>query len=231
VSVAGVAEALLAKELEKPRKHVCWKTGVGYLNQGYPKPLRTLHHKTLEKPHTYKGGAPSTAFRLARGLLDDAPRSLKKYPTRTTMGRSSRPWVEPADTSSPTYLQTKVKAFNATTNHFLPHGYSGNQHGSSTSVKSHFLLPIPGWAVKTYHCTRHTRHYSATDHPRGRTRRVPCPVILGTQPYPFPVDPPRSGLDQPSVNKGARPARHKTWGLFTTSSFTSPWCPGMADHS
>jgi hypothetical protein len=65
VSVAGVAEALLAKELEKPRKRVCWKTGVGYLNQGYPKHPRIPHHKTLKKPHTYKGGAPSTAFRLA----------------------------------------------------------------------------------------------------------------------------------------------------------------------
>jgi hypothetical protein len=44
-----------------------------------------------------------------------------------------------------------------------PHGYNDNQHGSSTSVKSHFLLPIPGWAVKTCHCTRHAEHYSATD--------------------------------------------------------------------
>jgi hypothetical protein len=45
------------------------------------------------------------------------------------------------------------------------------QNASTTStrtgVKSHFLLPIPGWAVKTYHYTHHTRHYSATDHPRG----------------------------------------------------------------
>jgi hypothetical protein len=35
-----------------------------------------------------------------------------------------------------------------------PHGYNDNQHGSSTSVKSHFLLPIPEWAVKTCHYTR-----------------------------------------------------------------------------
>jgi hypothetical protein len=44
-----------------------------------------------------------------------------------------------------------------------PYGYSGNQHGSSTSVKSHFSLLIPGWVVKTCHCTRHTEHYSTTD--------------------------------------------------------------------
>jgi hypothetical protein len=70
-----------------------------------------------------------------------------------------------------------------------PYGYSGNQHGSSTNVKSHFLLPILGWAVKTYHCTRHVIHSSTTYHPRGRIRRVPYPAIPGTRPYPFIVDP------------------------------------------
>jgi hypothetical protein len=116
-----------------------------------------------------------------------------------------------------------------------PHGYSGNQHGSSTSVKSHFLLPIPGWAVKTCHCTRHTEHYSATDHPRGRIRRVSYPEIPGTRPYPFIIDPPRSVLDPASTNcqsnKKARLACHRIRSLFTVSSSTSPWCSGMADHS
>jgi hypothetical protein len=78
---------------------------------------------------------------------------------------------------------------------FNPHGYSDNQHGSSTSVKSHFLLPIPEWAVKTYHCTRHVVHYSATNPPRARIRRVLYPKIPGARPYPFPVDPPRPGLE------------------------------------
>jgi hypothetical protein len=81
-----------------------------------------------------------------------------------------------------------------------PHGYSDNWHGSSTSVKSHFLLPIPGWAVKTCHCTRHAEHYSATDPPRGRIRRVTYPKIPGTRPYPFSVDPPRPVLDLASTN-------------------------------
>jgi hypothetical protein len=81
-----------------------------------------------------------------------------------------------------------------------PHGYSNNRHGGSTGVKSHFLLPISGWVVKTYHCTRHTMHYSATDHPRGRIRRVPYPAILGTRPYPFTVDLPRPVLDPTSTN-------------------------------
>jgi hypothetical protein len=40
------------------------------------------------------------------------------------------------------------------------HGYSSNRHGSSAGVKSHFLLPIPGWEVKTCHYTHHTMHYS-----------------------------------------------------------------------
>jgi hypothetical protein len=82
-----------------------------------------------------------------------------------------------------------------------PHGYSDNRYGSSTSVKSHFLLPIPGWAVKTYHYTRHAEHYSTTDPPRGRIRRVTYPEIPRTRPYPFPVDPPRPVLDPTSTNR------------------------------
>jgi hypothetical protein len=82
-----------------------------------------------------------------------------------------------------------------------PHGYSNNRHGGSTDVKSHFLLPIPGWAVKTCHCTRHTMHYSTTDHPRGRIRQVPYPAILGTRPYPSVVDPPRPILDPASTHR------------------------------
>jgi hypothetical protein len=76
-----------------------------------------------------------------------------------------------------------------------PHGYSNNRHGGSTGVKSHFLLPILGWEVKTYHCTCHTMHYFTTGHPRGRMRQVPYPAISGTRPYPSIVDPPRPVLD------------------------------------
>jgi hypothetical protein len=82
-----------------------------------------------------------------------------------------------------------------------PHGYSNNRHGGSTGVKSHFLLPIPGWEVKTYRCTRHTMHYFATDHPRGRIRQVPYPAIPGTRPYPSIVDPPRPVLDPASTHR------------------------------
>jgi hypothetical protein len=99
-----------------------------------------------------------------------------------------------------------------------PHGYSNNQHGGSTSVKSHFLLPILGWAVKTYHCARHAEHYSATNPPRGRIRRVSYPEIPRTRPYPFPVGPLQPVLDQLPVNKEARPACHRIWSLFTISS-------------
>jgi hypothetical protein len=147
-----------------------------------------------------------------------------KSPTCTTLGQAGRP-------ASLTNSQTKVKAFNATTNHFLPLWLQRHQHGSSTSVKSYFLLPIPGWVVKTCHCTRHVGHCYATDPPRGESRRASYPEISRARPYPFPVDPPRPGLDQPSLNKEARPTRHKTQGLFTVPSFTSPWCPGMAGHS
>jgi hypothetical protein len=141
-----------------------------------------------------------------------------------TLGRAGRP-------ASLTNSQTKVKAFNAITNHFLPPWLQRHQHRSSTSVKSYFLMPILGWAVKTYHCTRRAGHCYATDPSRGESRRSSFPKIPRARSYPFPVDPPLPGLDQLPVNKEARLARHKTQGLFTVPSFTSPWRPGMAGHS
>jgi hypothetical protein len=58
--------------------------------------------------------------------------------------------------------------------------------------------------VKTCHYTRHTTHYSTTDHPRGRIRRVPYPAIPGTRPYPFTVNPPRPVLDPASTNRRSK---------------------------
>jgi hypothetical protein len=98
-----------------------------------------------------------------------------------------------------------------------------------------FLPPIPEWEVKTCHYTHHTVHYFASDHPRGRIRQGPYPMIPETRPYPLTLDPsltrPRSDLDPPPVNKEERPTWHRAQSLFTVSSSTSPWCPGMADHS
>jgi hypothetical protein len=112
------------------------------------------------------------------------------------------------------------------------HGYSGNQHGSSTGVKSHFLPPIPGWEVKTCHYTHYTVHYFATEGGYDKDR---TPTILGTRPYPPVLDPsstwPRPSLDPPLVNKEERPTWHRTRSLFTVLSSTSPWCPGMAGQS
>jgi hypothetical protein len=144
---------------------------VGYLNKGYPhsttkkdKPLRKPRQRLRPrrynepKPRTERLDHVLTRTRLARR---DAS-TTGKSPTRMTLGQAGRP-------ASPTDFQTKVKAFNATANHFLPPWLQRLQHGSSTSVKSHFLLLIPGWAVKTYHCTRHDGYCSATDPPRGIT--------------------------------------------------------------
>jgi hypothetical protein len=69
------------------------------------------------------------------------------------------------------------------------HGYSCDRRRNSTSVKSHFLLPIPGWEVKTCHYTHHTAHCFATDNPRGRIRQGPYPTISGIRPYPPVLDP------------------------------------------
>jgi hypothetical protein len=68
------------------------------------------------------------------------------------------------------------------------HGYNSYRRGSSTSVKSYVLLPIPGWEVKTCHYTHHVVHYFATDHPRGRIRQGPYPTISGIRPYPSVLD-------------------------------------------
>jgi hypothetical protein len=96
-------------------------------------------------------------------------------------------------------------------------------------------MPIPGWEMKTCHYTHHTVHYFATDHPRGRIRQGPYPTISETRPYPPVLDPsstwPRPSLDPPPINKEERPTWHRTRSLFTVSSSTSPWCPGMAGHS
>jgi hypothetical protein len=60
-------------------------------------------------------------------------------------------------------------------------------------------------------------------------------VIPGTRTYPLTLDPsstwPRSGLDPLPVNKEERLTWHRAQSLFTVSSSTSPWCPGMAGHS
>jgi hypothetical protein len=83
------------------------------------------------------------------------------------------------------------------------HGYSSYRRGSSTGVKSYFLLPILGWVVKTCHCTHHTMHYFATDHPRGRIRQGPYSTISGIWPYP-PVLDPTSTYHRSAGRKGRR---------------------------
>jgi hypothetical protein len=69
--------------------------------------------------------------------------------------------------------------------------------------------------VKTCHCTRHTVHYFATDHPRGRIRQGPYPTIPGTRPYPFTVDPPRPSPHRRSTRKKGR--RDIGPGVFSPS--------------
>jgi hypothetical protein len=170
----------------------------------------------------------STAFRLARGSLDKASRLSGNL-------RLVRPRVGPLDPPrSPTLRQKSehLMRLPTTSNH---HDYSSNQRGSSTGVKSYFLLPIPGWEVKTCHCTHHTAHYFATDHPRGRIQQGPYPTISGIRPYPPVLDPssiwPRPSLNLPSVSREKRSMWHGARGLFTVSSSTLPWCLGMAGHS
>jgi hypothetical protein len=105
----------------------------GTKNKSYPQST-IKKNKTMSKPLPTKTGRAETANETPRprsdsyearsmGRLDHIPTctrlvrqdasTTEKSPTRTTLGRASRP-------TSFTNSETKVRAFNATTNHFLP---------------------------------------------------------------------------------------------------------------
>jgi hypothetical protein len=88
---------------------------------------------------------------------------------------------------------------------FYHHGYSRDRRGSNAGVSSHFLLPIPGWEVKTCHYTHLTAHCFATDHPRGRIRQGSYPTISGIWPYP-PILDPASTEPRPTTGQQGRKA-------------------------
>jgi hypothetical protein len=134
-------------------------------------------------------------FRLAQGQLDGTPRlrsdsyeapstgRLDRIPTRTRLVRQGTSTIG----KSPTLKQKSEHLMRLPVTSYR-HGYSCDRCGNNTSVKSHFLPPIPGWEVKTCHYTHHTAYYFATDHPRGRIRQGPYPTILGIRPYPPVLD-------------------------------------------
>jgi hypothetical protein len=139
------------KPLRKPRQKLCPR------RRDEPK-RRTKHLDHVPTRTRLARRDASTMFRFARGLLDKTPRPPRKL-------RLARPWVELVDPPHSLTLRQKSEHLMQPSTTSYPHGYSNNRHGSSTSVKSHFLLPIPGRAVKTCHCTRHTGHCSTTDPP------------------------------------------------------------------
>jgi hypothetical protein len=151
----------------------------------------------------------STVFRLrlVRGTLDGTPRPrpisyearsikhLDRVLTRTRLVRLSanlrlaRPRVGTLDPLYSPNLRQKSEhliPLPATSYH---HGYSRDRRGSSVGASSYFLLPIPGWEVKTCHYAHHTAHCFATNHPRGRIQQGPYPTISGIRPYPPGLDP------------------------------------------
>jgi hypothetical protein len=148
-------------------------------------------------------------LRLARGRLDGTPRPrsdfdsyeapstgrLDRVLTRTRLVQLSanlrlvRPQVGSLDPLySPTLRQKPEHLMRLPATSYR-HGHSYDQRGSSAGVSSHFLLPIPGWEVKTCHYTHLTAHCSTTDHPRGRIRQGLYPTISGIRPYPPVLDP------------------------------------------
>jgi hypothetical protein len=194
-------------------------------------------------------------FRLVRGRLDGTPRPrsdsdsyeapstgrLDRAPARTrpvrqgisTIGnlRLARPRVDSLDLSYSPTLRQKSEYLMRLPTTFCRHGYSRDRRGSNTGVSSHFLLPIPGWEVKTCHYTHLTAHCFATDHPRGRIRQGPYPTISGIRLYPPILDPASTQPRLTTGQQGRKADVAQDSGLFTVSSPTSPRCPGMANHS
>jgi hypothetical protein len=138
----------------------------------------------------------STTSRLVRGTLDGTPRPRPdSYEARSTrhldyweISDSHDPGSDHSTHFVSPTLRQKSEHLRRLPTTSYHHGYSSNRRGSSTGVKSYFLLPIPGWEVKTCHCTHHTAHYFSTDHPRGRIRQGPYPMISGIRPYPPALD-------------------------------------------
>jgi hypothetical protein len=143
----------------------------------------------------------STASRLVRGLFDKAT-----WLSATL--RLARPRVGSLDPSYSLALRQKLEHLMRLPTTSYRHGYSCDRHGSNASVKSHFLLPISGWEVKSCHYAHHTTHCFATDHPRGKIRQGPYPTISRIRPYPPVVNPsstrPRPSLDPPPVSREER---------------------------
>jgi hypothetical protein len=118
---------------------------------------------------------------------------LDRVPTRTklvrqgisTIGnlRLARPRVRTLDPFYPPTPRQKSEYLIRLPTISYHHGYSRDRRGSNADVRSHFLPPIPGWEVKTYHYAHHNAHYFATSHPRGRMRQGPYPTISRIRPY------------------------------------------------
>jgi hypothetical protein len=111
-----------------------------------------------------------------------------------TLGRAGRP-------TALTNSETKVRAFNATANHFLPSWLQQQPAWKQYQCQISLFTAYPGMGGENLSLCA---SYRATDHPRGRIRRLSYPEIPGTRPYPFIVDPPRPGLDQPPVKQESK---------------------------
>jgi hypothetical protein len=97
------------------------------------------------------------------------------------------------------------------------HGYGCDRRGSSTGVKSYFLLPILGWEVKTCHYTHHATYCFATNYPRGKIRQGPYPTISGIRPYPPILDPSSTQPRPTSGQQGGKGRRGIGLRVFSPS--------------
>jgi hypothetical protein len=82
---------------------------------------------------------------------------------------------------------------------FYRHGYNCDRRGSSTGVKSHFLLPIPECEVKTCHYTPIPRTVLPPITLEGGYDKDRTPQSQGLGLIRSPSTRPRPGLDPASI--------------------------------
>jgi hypothetical protein len=228
---------------------------VGYLKLGVPQStIKKNKMLPANEMSQNSGRNASTAFRLVRGSLDGMSRlcsdsyeapstgrldrvltctrrarqgisTIGKSPTRTTPGRTARPTLF-------TKLWNKSQSIQC--NHLL--------HPTITATSVTDMEAVPVSNLTFCYPSRDGRWKPVT------VRTIPCtvlpPITLegGYDKDCIPrsrgfglIHPssahPRPSIDLPSVSREKRPTWHRARGLFTISSSTSPWCPGMAGHS
>jgi hypothetical protein len=132
----------------------------------------TKRSKPLEKPHQGSVRAGTTSQNHIR-VKTGHPRLRSDSHEARSMGRLDPREIfdshDPGSSRStlphpPTYRQKSRHLMQPPTTSY-PCGYNTASMEAVPVSNPAFLLPIPGWAVKIYHCTHHAGYCSIIDAP------------------------------------------------------------------